>query len=193
MIDYFALLWQPRQPHLDPNALEESFHRLARSLHPDASSSGDAEAFQELNRAFSNLRDPRLRLQHLLALENVASPANFDAQIFAELFSRAADIANRARKEMSRDQSSDSAITNSVAKLQRTEIRAQLSGLVHELEREQARATDELIQLDLLWNKNRLAAIAEALRLLQQFAFLRKWLDTLHELQFQFANSGRGG
>lgn len=59
MIDYFALLEQPRRPWLDVDLLKEKYHALARAAQPDES----------LNEAYRVLSDPKLRLAHLLRVE----------------------------------------------------------------------------------------------------------------------------
>lgn len=74
MIDYFALLGQPRRPWLDLTKLEEKYREHARTTHPDQSACS-ADEFAELNKAYRTLRDPKSRLEHLLALEG-KSPAN---------------------------------------------------------------------------------------------------------------------
>src|SRR6187402_2801403 len=69
MTDYFALLGEPRRPLLDPERIKDTFHRLSRERHPDQAG-GAIDAFAELNLAQETLRDPKLRLRHLLALEH---------------------------------------------------------------------------------------------------------------------------
>jgi curved DNA-binding protein CbpA len=81
MIDYFALLDQPRQPWLDPESLKAKFLALSADLHPDRihqASPADQQAanqrYAELNTAYHCLREPKDRLRHLLELETGAKP-----------------------------------------------------------------------------------------------------------------------
>ena len=70
MIDYFALLQQPRKPWLDPEELKQRYQQLTLVSHPDRS--GDrrtAPTFAAVNEAYQVLTNPKLRLQHLLSLE----------------------------------------------------------------------------------------------------------------------------
>ena len=60
MIDYFALLDQPRKPWLDVDLLKEKYHALARVAQPD----------ENLNEAYRVLSDPKSRLEHLLQSES---------------------------------------------------------------------------------------------------------------------------
>jgi DnaJ-class molecular chaperone len=74
MTDYFAILGMERRPWTCPETLKRSFHRLAAEIHPDAVLDREiADAipvsFVELNRAYRVLKDPVLRLGHLLELE----------------------------------------------------------------------------------------------------------------------------
>ena len=76
MVDYFALLDEPRRPWLDPEVLQARFQTLAASVHPDrVHLSGEQEkqaanrCYAELNAAYQCLRDPKDRLRHLLELE----------------------------------------------------------------------------------------------------------------------------
>lgn len=74
--DYFALLEQPRRPWLDPEALRAAFFARSSEVHPDrlnAASDEEKRAAHrrstELNAAYQCLREPRMRVRHLLELE----------------------------------------------------------------------------------------------------------------------------
>jgi curved DNA-binding protein CbpA len=82
VVDYFALLNFPRNPWLDPAAVQARFLELSAAAHPDRvhglGSDQIAEAnrkFSDLNKAAAVLRDPKERLQHLIALETNAAPS----------------------------------------------------------------------------------------------------------------------
>ena len=77
MTDYFSLFNEPRRPWLDAEKLKARFLTLSAECHPDrAVTAAEREAatarFTELNAAHNCLREPRERLQHLLALEGAA-------------------------------------------------------------------------------------------------------------------------
>lgn len=83
MTDNFALLNEPRRPWLDADALKTKFHSLSAAVHPDRvhqASEADKLAanqhYTELNAAYNCLREPRLRLRHLLELELGAKPSD---------------------------------------------------------------------------------------------------------------------
>lgn len=76
MIDYFALLGQPRRPWLEAEALKQHFLVLSGQHHPDRlpeagplQKAQAQERYANLNAAYQCLRDPKERLRHLLELE----------------------------------------------------------------------------------------------------------------------------
>jgi hypothetical protein len=82
-MDNFALLGQPRRPWIDPDSLKGAFLEISAQAHPDhvaAATAPEREAatrnYAELNAAYNCLREPKLRLLHLLELELGAPPAN---------------------------------------------------------------------------------------------------------------------
>jgi len=188
MTDYFALLRQPHQPHLDDRAIEQAFHERARLLHPDAAARNQGDEFAQLNTAFNVLRDPRLRLRHLLELEGIVLAKELLAPELVELFSRAAEISHQAKAEIASQQRSASAIARSVAELKRSQIRAQLVSVLQDLEVNELRAQTDLQDLSAIWDKKGAAAVAKALQLQQRFTVLQRWMETLRELQFQLDN-----
>ena len=188
MTDYFALLRQPHRPHLDDRATEQAFHERARILHPDADGGNKTEAFAQLNTAFNVLRDPSLRLRHLLELEGVTPAKELLDPELVELFSRSAEISHRAKTEIAKKRSSDSAIARSVAQLKRSQVCTQLISVLQELKANRLRARNELSDLNEIWDRDRPAAIEKVVQLQQRFIVLQRWLATLEELQFQLEN-----
>src|SRR4051812_48683184 len=108
MIDYFAVLGQPRRPWLDPEKLKEQHQALTLAEHPDrkelrnnappsrgakAAPTLPAATFAEINEAFRVLSSPRTRLQHLLGLEgNPKSAAGAVSNDLLELFTQIATL-----------------------------------------------------------------------------------------------------
>src|SRR4051794_20311166 len=81
MLDYFALLDEPRRPWIEPDQIRSKFLTLSAQVHPDRVHGADeatrqaAQArYAELNAAYNCLREPRDRLRHLLELELGAKP-----------------------------------------------------------------------------------------------------------------------
>lgn len=81
MLDYFALLDEPRRPWLDADSLKKKFLALSAEVHPDRIHSASpiekaaaSKRFAELNSAYHCLREPKERLRHLLELELGGKP-----------------------------------------------------------------------------------------------------------------------
>jgi DnaJ-domain-containing protein 1 len=76
MIDYFAVLDEPRRAWLDPEALKVKFLSLSAAVHPDrvhgqpeSERQAAQDRYTQLNAAYQCLRDTKSRLHHLLELE----------------------------------------------------------------------------------------------------------------------------
>jgi curved DNA-binding protein CbpA len=81
MPDYFALLNETRRPWLEPDEVKQKFFAISAAVHPDRIHSASDEektasvrAFAELNTAHQHLADHKLRILHLLELEQGAKP-----------------------------------------------------------------------------------------------------------------------
>ncbi|MBV9009688.1 MAG: DnaJ domain-containing protein [Verrucomicrobia bacterium] len=155
MTDYFALLDQPRRPWLDQEQLEAKYHELARDTHPDATPS--SSGFAEVAAAYRTLRDPKLRLQHLLTLEGKV-PASASSDIPPDLVELFMEIVPAIK---SRNQN---AITL-------------LSGRI---EHAFNKANDELWNVDQRWSSDP-AVQQQADALYHRFSFLTRWRDILNE------------
>src|SRR3954470_3279450 len=90
--DHFATLGQRRRPWLDPEELKQAFHRLTAEQHPDKA--GEGSAFADVNAAYTVLRDPVLRLRHLLELDCADAPSDSGAipEKLADTFMRVATL-----------------------------------------------------------------------------------------------------
>ena len=76
MSDYFTVFELPRKLTVDGEALQRRFYELSRQHHPDfhqgADAARQAEALTQsalVNRAYRALRDPLVRVEYLIALE----------------------------------------------------------------------------------------------------------------------------
>ncbi len=83
MSDHFTLLNEPRRPWLEPETLREKFLTRSSAVHPDrvhqlspAERENAQQQYTELNAAYNSLREPRLRLRHLLELELGKKPSD---------------------------------------------------------------------------------------------------------------------
>jgi molecular chaperone HscB len=107
-MDYFSALGLPRDPALDPHALNQRYYELSRQMHPDRYQTGapPAQAASAantalINRAVRTLRDPVERARYWLELRGGGADARqtsvpaplaalvFDVQEDLEQFHRA--------------------------------------------------------------------------------------------------------
>ncbi|MBV8674822.1 MAG: Fe-S protein assembly co-chaperone HscB [Acidobacteriaceae bacterium] len=77
-VDYFTIFGLPRKLRIDMTALERSFYRMSRKLHPDLYAQAGPNERQWsldqtslLNDAYRTLKDPIGRTEYLLRLEGV--------------------------------------------------------------------------------------------------------------------------
>jgi molecular chaperone HscB len=81
-LDYFAVFALPRKLNIEFTALERSFYRLSRKLHPDMYARSSAQEQQWsldqtslVNDAYRTLKDPIRRTEYLLKLEGIVLEA----------------------------------------------------------------------------------------------------------------------
>ena len=77
-LDYFTVFSLPRKLNIDLSALERSFYRLSRKLHPDVYAQASTQEQQWsldhtslLNDAYRTLKNPVARTEYLLKLEGI--------------------------------------------------------------------------------------------------------------------------
>jgi curved DNA-binding protein CbpA len=155
--DYFAFFDQPRRPWIDLEKLEEKYRELARSTHPDQSAQPSND-FAQVNEGYRLLRDPKSRLQHLLALEGhppSASTAEIPADL-SDLFMKIAPALARNDEE---------------------EIRR----VQKDLNDHSDDAVERLRQLDRAWDNEVALSFSGTENLYIRFAFLQRWRGLLDE------------
>lgn len=192
MIDYFALLGQPRRPWLEPDTLKSEFVTRAAATHPDRIHDGTEAERQrangrtaELNSAYSCLREPRDRLKHLLELEIGCRPTDLQEipQSSAELFMRIASTCREADAFIKRH----AAITSPLLRAQNAaevhkwmnrlaELHKHVSGL-------QEGGLAELRTLDVKWEAvdARAALLPELERICRLLGFFGRWQGQVQE------------
>jgi curved DNA-binding protein CbpA len=200
VIDYFALVSEPRRPWLEPDVLKQKFLTLSASLHPDrihsagaAARAGAATSFAELNAAYTCLADPKSRLRHLLELELGAKPKDIE-EIPAALADVFADVAMTCRStdgflaERSRG-------TSPLLQVQRFEHAQdwvdKLLALQQKLSGVQGQLLDELKALDGRWVNLAAEARHEILSNLEElyrlFGYFNRWNKQINERLVQLA------
>ena len=190
--DFFALLSEPRRPLLDPERIKETFHRLSRTEHPDQqaeSEAGTDAAFARLNQAQATLRDPKLRLRHLLELEHpemkLSGPTSVPASL-ADLFAPIHGLLREVDDLLSKKAAAPSALAKALLARQEWALREQAEVRLAEVEALQEVATGELRAFDAGWDERSPASSARTLHdFYQRFAYLTRWREQLQERLFQ--------
>ena len=194
MIDYFALLDQPRAPWLDPEKLKDAYHQKTLRTHPDAQASRPgAEAtdatFANLNEAYQVLQDSKRRLHHLLSLEG-AAPSSTDQTVpkqLHDLFPAVGALTQRATLLLEKIRATSNALSRSLLKpqileMQReaVEVRAGIQDLFDV-------SLAELRQVNTAWATNPAGQIESLSNLYFVFAYLTRWSTQLDEMTFQLS------
>lgn len=193
MTDYFALLDQPRRPWLDPEKLKQVFHRKTLRAHPDAQSpeSRADAAFAQLNEAYQVLREPKRRLQHLLALEGSDGNSNSGAipTEIEVLFPEVAALVRETETVIERVALSGNALSRSLVRPELLKTAARIQQMLTKLEQLHAAALDQLQQVSASWQSSESDHRPELRRLYLQFSYLTKWMKELGEKHLQLSGA----
>ncbi len=182
MMDYFALLEQPRAPWLDAEALKEVFRRKTLEHHPDVATSDSESQFAQLNEAYHALQDPKRRLQHLLELQGSPPPRTAESvpSELQELFLRIGESNQQARLLLERIRGQSSALERSLLKPRLLEVQQAIENLRRELRDLTETANRDLKKIDP-------AELNQISTLHARFAYLGRWTEQLDELAFQLS------
>lgn len=182
MTDCFALLEQPRRPWLDPEALKEKYHQLARMMHPDQT--GTAGNFAELNEAYRTLLDPKLRLRHLLELEAIPMDAGAAPDSLSNFFLETGMLIQETDRLLAR--STSSALSKAMVQSELMEKGNSIAGLLSKLQDFYGAALEEVKAIDRNWTspdkmKDKLSD------LVRRFAYLGRWIAQLEERKLRLS------
>jgi curved DNA-binding protein CbpA len=190
MIDYFALLDQPRAPWLDPEKLKQVYHQKTFLAHPDTAPSGESEnSFAQLNEAYQVLQDPKRRLHHLLDLEG-SPPSSSDQTVPQELhdlFPAIGALAQRANVLLEKTRTASNALSRSLLKPQILVMQKETNELRERIHGLSDASLAQLRLVDSRWRNNPAGEIAALSNLYFTFAYLTRWSAQLDELAFQFS------
>jgi len=188
--DYFALLDLPRRPWTDDEELKRRYHAKGLTVHPDAAGSATKPGgFAEVNEAYQTLRDPRRRLQHLLALSDVSAgspPATVPSAI-QDLFLEIGAATQRADALLGKLRLTSNALARGLLHAETLRVRAEVEQLLVALVTLEDAAVQQLRALDEEWECAGAAHVASARRLESTFAYLGRWIAQVREKQFQLA------
>jgi curved DNA-binding protein CbpA len=194
MIDYFALLDQPRTPWLDPEKLKDTYHQKTLQAHPDAQMNRPgAEAtnadFTSLNEAYQVLQDPKRRLHHLLSLEG-AAPSSADQTVpnqLHDLFPAVGALTQRANLLLEQIRATSNALSLSLLKPQILELQNQAKEVRARIQDLFDVSLAELGRINTAWTTNPAEQMKPLSNLYFAFAYLIRWSTQLEEMTFQLS------
>jgi curved DNA-binding protein CbpA len=192
MIDYFALLNQPRAPWLDPTQLKHAYHRKTLQAHPDTAGPGATDkTFAEINDAYQVLQDPKRRLHHLLELEGHA-PASTERSVpqeLQDLFPLLGALTQRANLLLEKQRTASNALSRSLLKAQILEVEKETQALREKIHNLSDASLGQLRRISSDWERDRAAQMVALSNLYFKFAYLARWSAQLDEMAFQLSSS----
>ncbi|HEX8489614.1 MAG TPA: DnaJ domain-containing protein [Chthoniobacterales bacterium] len=190
MIDYFALLDQPRAPWLEPASLKEVYHQKTLQTHPDtARSGGTAQGFAELNEAYQILQDPKRRLHHLLELEGHA-PSPTAGSVPAELhdlFPAIGALSQKTSLLHEKLKTTSNALSRSLLKPKILELEKETKELREKIQTLSDASHAQLRVINVRWKNSPAGEITALSELYFVFAYLNRWSAQLDEIAFQLS------
>jgi curved DNA-binding protein CbpA len=190
MIDYFALLEQSRRPWLDENALREKFHSLARTAHPDQQPSASSDSdFASLSEAFRVLNDLKLRLQHLLQLEQDTPTSDVLPKDLEDLFPSMIAIIRTTDDLLKRMRAATNALSRSLFKSEFLTIQNRVAQSLANLSELNEQAMSELRALDESWTTGPSPDFSQLRQLYLKISYLSRWITQLEEKKLQLSFS----
>jgi molecular chaperone HscB len=179
--DYFTFFGLPRMLTIDAQDLERRFRELSRKFHPDfyynappAERLASLERSSYLNDAYRALRNPASRIEHLLAIEGLASTkseqggAKVPPALLEEVFALNEELDEiRERRESGADPQ---------------QLRARLEAARQPIERKQEEHEQQLQTLARRWDAQQSAGAAEkraTLEALRERLLERNYINNL--------------
>ena len=185
MTDYFALLQQPRKPWLDPDQLKQRYQELTLTEHPDQKRTNESSFdFATVNEAYRFLKDPKLRLQHLLRLEGHDPNASQSIpEELLDLFSRIGNFVQSTDRLLERSTAALNALAKSLIQSEILTSRREAEEILEKIRWLYAEAEEETRHLNDSW-----ADAPQAMgQLYGRFAYLTRWIEQVEERKFQLS------
>lgn len=193
MFDCFARLELERRPFLDPEVVKEAFQARAAAAHPDGCGApGEIAEFAAVELSFRTLRDPKLRLQHLLDLEFPGARSSAAATVpadVASMFTPTSALVGTVDAFLGRRNAAGSAIARAMLAGEQLALRGEVESWLETLRAKEAQLLEELKAADKFWTLAGERDAAKVLRLHQSFAFLTRWIEQARERLFALSAS----
>ena len=194
--DYFALLNEPRQPWLEPEALKEKFFAVSAEVHPDrlhqAPESDKLAANQrytELNAAYSCLREPRDRLRHLLELELGKKPSDLTnvPNDLMDLFFSVGKLLREVEAFIAEKGRATSPLLQVQLFEHGQEWMEKLNAMRQRVNSKREPLVEELKRLSAGWDTNSAKPLEQLLEIWRLLSFYDRWLAQIQERVVQLS------
>lgn len=194
MIDYFALLDQPKAPWLELEKLKDAYHQKTLEAHPDAQQSSrgadpEGGTFASLNEAYQVLQDPKRRLHHLLSLQG-AEPSSTGQAVpeqLQDLFPTVGGLIERTNRLLEKLRATSNALSQSLLKPQILEVQQEMKEVRGQIQNLSDASLEQLRQMNAAWARNPAGQMEKLAELYIAFAYLSRWSTQLDELIFQLS------
>ena len=173
---------------LEAEAVKDAFHERAAGEHPDGfGSAREVAEFAAAELAFRTLRDPKLRLQHLLDLEfpglRTSAPATVPPDL-ASMFTPAAMVTSRVDSFLGRRNAAGSAVARAMMAGEQLSLRGEVEAWMESLRQREEQLFEELRAVDRFWTLAGERDPQKLLLLYQSFSYLSRWIDQARERLF---------
>jgi len=187
VLDYFALLGEPRRAWIDPEQLKQKFLELSQSTHPDRAQTpqeraGAQERYTGLNSAYQTLREPKERLAHLIELETGSKPTTIQTapRDLMDLFLQIGTTLREADKFLEEKRRSTSPLLQVGLFNRAQEFTERIQEMQQEVQRRISSAEDTL-------KKAQQPHVEELEATYRTFSYLSRWSAQLQERIVQLA------
>ena len=190
MIDYFALLKQPRRPWLDQEELKQKYQELTLATHPDRIDLESAPSnFANVNEGYRVLSSPRLRLQHLLSLEGIETSKGVQpsSSEFSDLFLAAGDLIHEIDRLLEKIRNAENALSKSLLRSAILDQQKRAGAIADQLRQLYENVLQELRAENEHWIDERAKVLARLPDLRRRLVYLKRWIEQIEERQFQLS------
>lgn len=188
MRDCFELIGLPRRPWLEGKDLKERLHRLTGEHHPDVAG-GSGDRLQEINGAYSILREPRNRITHLLELEGleIEPKGNSVPPAIAKAFMDTGTVLQGLERFLAKEEKAVSPIARAALAGEKFEAIDLVESQIAELAGAESALLDELKTIDAKWEDGKVEAAPRLAEIADSLAFFGKWMAQLREGLFKLS------
>jgi len=191
MTDFFDALGVPHRPLLEEEELKRRFLALTAEHHPDVAGA-ESSNFATLNLAYQTLRDPRLRLRHLVELATGASTPRHQAApaVIGELFAEMGRHKQALDTFLKRFAAAPAGLGKALLMEEQLQLQETLETWLQRLEQERERTLEALPALDHQWMTDpasRESLVPKLSDIAQTLVYLDRWIAQIREglLQLQ--------